>query len=47
MSMFFLFCRVIWNDRDKSVFWHLRCHIASIAAVAWTADRLLSLIYGA
>lgn len=46
MSMFALFCRVLWDDREKSVFWHLRWHLIAIGCVVWGARELASLIFG-
>lgn len=35
MSMLILLCRVLWNDREKSIFWHLRWHLLAVGSFVW------------
>lgn len=41
MSMFALLCRVLWDDREKSVFWHLRWHLIAVGLAVWGVRTLL------
>lgn len=47
MSMLSLFCRVLWNDREKSVFWHLRWHLVAVALSVWALRSLASFVLNA
>lgn len=35
MSMLMLLCRVLWDDRHKSVIWHLRWILLWAGSLAW------------
>lgn len=41
MSMFALLCRVLWNDREKYVFWHLRWQLLAVGLAVWGVRILL------
>lgn len=37
-----LLLRVLWDDREKYLFWHLRWHIAAWVAVAYLVRWLVA-----